>query len=269
MTRTVQILASGSSGNSTFIRLGETRLLIDVGLSMKRLRQSLEASGESVDDLSAVLLTHEHSDHVSGLNGLLKKRPDLPVLATRGTLRKLELSAADTRRIRAGKIKRWADIDVVPFTVSHDAAEPVGLRLEWGEFAIGIATDLGCWSEEVAEALHGCPFIVVEANHDPDMLRRGPYPQFLKRRVCGQRGHLDNGQTRALLDRVADPCIKTVVLAHLSETNNTAALATDAAADVFGDAVDIVVGTPRKAGAPIDALGRAVFSGPPRQLDLF
>ena len=108
-------------------------------------------------------------------------------------------------------------------------------------FAMAIATDLGFWSDEVAEALHGCPLVIVEANHDPVMLERGPYPRFLKRRVAGRKGHLANSQARALLDRIATPQIECVVLAHMSDKNNTTELAFDAAADVFGDAVGAAV----------------------------
>lgn len=269
-TRKVRVLASGSSGNATFVRLGETRILVDAGVSLSALESALDEIDESVDGLSAVLITHEHGDHVSGLGRLLKARPELPVLATSGTLRAMKLTGADTRRIRAGKIRPWAGVDIIPFTVSHDAAEPVGVRFEAGDFALAIATDLGFWSDEVADALHGCPFIVVEANHDPEMLFRGPYPPFLKRRVSSRRGHLSNGQARSLLDRIVDPALECVVLAHLSETNNTSELAHRSVADVLqGSNVRVVVARPRAASEVFEPTGRAVFEGPPRQLSLF
>lgn len=268
MTRKVQTLASGSSGNATFVQLGETRFLVDAGISLTRIEKALTGLGESIDQLSAVLLTHEHGDHVAGLDRLLKKRPDLPVLATAGTLQALKLRRIDARRLKPGKPHHWANLDIVPFQVSHDAEEPVGLRIEAGAFAMGFCTDLGFWTDEVVDAIRGCPFLLVEANHDPDMLRRGPYPRFLKRRVSGRRGHLANAQAQQLFERVADPCIETVVLAHLSETNNTTDLAHAAAHNVFADEVNIVVAGPNP-GPLLDLEGEAVFDGPPRQLALF
>lgn len=268
-TRKVRVIASGSSGNSTFIRLGETRLLVDAGVSLTRIRDALEEIGESLDDLGAVVITHEHGDHVSGLEPLLRAVPELPVLATSGTLRAMKARGLDARRLKAGKPKHWGGLDLLPFTVSHDAEEPIGLRIEASSFAMAIATDLGFWTDEVAAAMHGCPLVIVEANHDPAMLERGPYPRFLKRRVAGRKGHLANSQARALLDRIADPCIEQVVLAHMSLKNNTAELAYRAAAEVLGDEVDIVVATKDHPTKLLEPSGDAVFDGPPRQLALF
>ncbi len=269
-TRKVRILASGSSGNSMFVRLGETRLLVDVGIGIKVLEERLAELGESLDTLGAVVLTHEHSDHVSGLSKLLKRRPELPVLATAGTIRAAKLGRADVRRIKAGKVRRWGGVDVCPFRVSHDAAEPVGLRFEAGDFAMALATDLGFWNDEVAEALHGCPLVIVEANHDPVMLARGPYPAFLRRRVAGRTGHLSNRQARELLDRIADPTLQQVVLTHLSETNNDVDLAhREVTQGLVGSDVSVVVAVPRQPTQLFEPEGRAVFDGPPRQLALF
>lgn len=271
IVRQVRTLASGSSGNATFARLGQTRLLIDVGVSMTALDSALAEIDESVDDLAAVVVTHEHTDHVSGLERLIRRRPELPIFATPGTFRALQLTGCDARRIRPGKkVGTIGGVDIIPFAVSHDAAEPVGVRLEAGDFAMGIATDLGEWSHEVAEALHGCPLVVVEANHDTRMLATGPYPPFLRRRVASRRGHLDNRQTRTLLARIADPVLECVVLAHLSETNNEPGLAHAAAADALdGAPVTIVVADRRTPGPLLEPANDAVFDGPPRQLALF
>jgi phosphoribosyl 1,2-cyclic phosphodiesterase len=269
VTRKVRVLASGSSGNSIFVRLGETRILVDAGISYTRIRKRLDAIDESVADLSAVVVTHEHSDHVTGLKQLFKKHPDLPLLTTAGTLRALKVRGVDARRLRPGKPLRWRTIDVVGFNVSHDAEEPIGVRLETGDFAMAVATDLGFWTDEVVEALDGCPFVVAEANHDLQMLRTGPYPRFLKRRVSGRYGHLSNMQLQALLDRVANPCLQTVVLSHLSDTNNTSEHAYRAAREVLGDDVELIVAQPGEAGAVLRPAGTARFNGRPRQLGLF
>lgn len=270
MVRKVRMIASGSSGNCTFVRLGDTRLLIDVGVSLRRVEAALQEFGESVAALSAVVITHEHSDHVSGLPRLLARYPDLPILATSGTLRALDLpGAVDVLRLKAGRARTLPGVDIIPFAVSHDAAEPIGLRLEAGEFAMGIATDLGVWTDEVVEALHGCPFVIVESNYDPEMLHHGPYPEFLKRRVASSRGHLANGQARALLARIADPVMECVVLAHLSEKNNTAALALRSANAVLAGGGVRVCAAGRKGSELFEPGGTAVFGGPPRQLNLF
>lgn len=268
LTRKVRILASGSSGNSIFVRLGETRFLVDAGISYTRIRKRLDAIGESVDELSAVIITHEHGDHVTGLKQLVKKQPELPILATAGTLRALKVRGIDARRLKPGTPRRWSTIDIVGFNVSHDAEEPIGVRLETGDFAMAIATDLGFWTDEVADALTGCPLVVAEANHDLEMLRMGPYPQFLKRRVSGRYGHLCNAQLRTLLDRVAGPSLKTVVLSHLSETNNTSDHAYAAAQKALADGCDIVVAQPGEAGPVLEPKGTATFEGAPRQLGL-
>jgi phosphoribosyl 1,2-cyclic phosphodiesterase len=269
LTRKVRILASGSSGNSIFVRLGETRILVDAGISYTRIKKRLAAIDESVDELSAVVVTHEHSDHVTGLKQLFKKQPELPLLATRGTLRALKVRGVDTRRLKPGTPMRWSTIDVVGFNVSHDAEEPIGVRIETGDFAMAVCTDLGFWTDEVAEALTGCPFVVAEANHDLQMLRAGPYPQFLKRRVSGRYGHLSNAQLRALLDRIAGPGLETVVLSHLSDTNNTSEHAYAAAHKALGDDVELIVAQPGEAGQVLEPTGTARFAGPPRQLGLF
>ena len=269
LTRKVRILASGSSGNSIFVRLGDTRVLVDAGISYTRIRKRLEAIDESVGQLSAVLITHEHGDHVTGLKQLLKKNPDLPVIATAGTIRSLKMHGIDTRRITPGTPLQWSTIDVIGFNVSHDAEQPIGVRLETGDFAMAIATDLGFWTDEVAEALTGCPFIVAEANHDLEMLRMGPYPQFLKRRVSGRYGHLCNAQLRTLLDRVAGPALETVVLSHLSETNNTCEHAYRAANKALADGCELLVAKPGEAGPLLEPRGTAAFEGAPRQLGLF
>ncbi len=281
-----RILASGSSGNALFLRAGGTRLLVDAGISPRRIQHALAEIDERVDDLTAVLLTHEHSDHVRGLASLLAGR-EIPVLATRGTRRALE--TADKGAAVAPTISTWGDplraarslqlggLRVRPFPIPHDAAEPVGFRIEAEGLAVGIATDLGCATPVVERSLAGCDLLVIEANHDLDLLARGPYPSFLKRRVASRKGHLSNDQAAALLARLGSPQLRRVVLAHLSGTNNAADLALRAVAPALAGQtqVELSVGRPRAAGEPIELSARSAKAdrGEPapslRQLGLF
>ncbi len=237
----MHVLASGSSGNATFVSIGDTRLLVDAGISLKAMLSRLSHIGEEAAGLDAVILTHEHGDHVRGLPALRKLLPELPVLATRGTARGLGRSASEVVRrpyLSAGTPTAFGVVKLTPIEVAHDAAEPIGLRLDCGDLSVGIATDLGVATLHVQQMLSGCRALVVEANHDEEMLRRGPYPGFLKRRIASTLGHLSNDQTARLLQAVAGPKLEYVVLAHLSRTNNTPQTALAAAAAGMGVAVE-------------------------------
>jgi phosphoribosyl 1,2-cyclic phosphodiesterase len=220
----VRVLASGSSGNAVFVAFGETRLLVDAGVSAAALRRHLAEIGLRPEDLSAVLLTHEHGDHTSGLAGMRSRWPKVPIRATAGTARALD--ERDGLRLEgpflaSGDALQVGDVRIAPFTVSHDAAEAVGYRFDCGDLAVGVATDFGAPTDHVMAMLAGCRVLVLEANHDEDMLRRGPYPPYLKRRIASARGHLSNRQAAAVLAEVAGPALEHVILAHLSRTNNT------------------------------------------------
>lgn len=247
MTQTIQLrsLASGSTGNAYFVRFGDTRVLVDAGIKLGRIQQGLADLG-GLEALDAVVVTHEHHDHIRGLDALLRARPELPVFASSGTLRELSLEGRDTRELRPHRaVALGPQLDITGFRVSHDAAEVLGLRFEGFGAAIGFATDLGTWSEATLGALLDVHTLVLESNHDPELLRRGPYPVFLKRRISGTRGHLSNAQAAALLERVLHNGLQRVVLAHLSETNNTPALAQKHAEEVLaGTLVDLHVADP-------------------------
>lgn len=224
----LQVLASGSSGNATFVRLDELRLLIDAGISYRRLTRSLAEVGEHPGKLDAVLVTHEHIDHVYALPMLRKRHPDLTIVATTGTCQNLVSRrgwSLDLDTIASDQTLQLGDATVRAFATSHDVCDSVGYRIDWRGSSIGIATDLGHADPVVIEALSGCRLLVVEANHDPEMLQDGPYPAHLKRRIASRRGHLSNAQTRDLLSRVAGPELEHVVLAHLSEKNNASIFA--------------------------------------------
>lgn len=238
----IQILASGSSGNAAILHDGETTILLDAGISMRRTRYGLESLGLGFDDLDAILITHEHSDHIKGLSMIRKHHRHIPVYTSIGTCAALELSG-DIRFIKARKAFEVGGWTCRPYKVSHDASEPLGFRFETSEGVhVGWATDLGYWDDEVAEHLDGCHMLMLEANHDPDMLQRGPYPYFLKRRVSSRRGHLSNIQARWLLDEVADVHLEQVILGHLSEKNNDPELAASVLSEpVKGSDVRVLV----------------------------
>jgi phosphoribosyl 1,2-cyclic phosphodiesterase len=227
------LLASGSNGNACYLEVGETRLLIDVGIGPRTLASRLAPLGIEVSQLTDLLLTHAHHDHLDGVAGLLARQPELAIHATAGTTRHLPREARRrTHRIKGGQSFAVGALTVVPFAVSHDAPGPVGFRIESGEGRLGYATDLGKFDAATVAALSEVELLVVEANHCPQQLAAGPYPRALKRRIAGPEGHLSNQQCRLLLERLLHPRLAYVALAHLSEANNTAAAAEDVVADL-------------------------------------
>jgi phosphoribosyl 1,2-cyclic phosphodiesterase len=268
------MLASGSSGNSFFVRVRDTRLLVDAGISCRRIERALEEMDESIGALDAVLVTHEHSDHVKGLRVVLSKHPNLPIFATRGTIKgcdeRFEAPACWTP-ICADEPFRVGDITVDPFELLHDADEPTGFRLDADGFSLGLATDLGFWTDEIAERLAGCRVLLIEANHDIQMLRGGPYPDFLKRRIASNDGHLSNNQARALVSRVASSDLEWLILVHLSQKNNAAELAVEEVSrGVPDDSSPQVIAAGKKPGEVIELAPRqATTSRPARQGVLF
>lgn len=233
----IHVLASGSSGNATFIEMENTKLLVDAGISTRRIKQSLDKLGTNIEKLDGVLITHEHRDHVNGLTTLLKKY-HLPAYARPDTWQSMYCRGAlpdDCCRelsdsLDIGKIK------VEPFAISHDAADPVGFRLQAGSTKVGFATDLGFVTPTVKEALSLSDVLVLEANHDLDMLQNGSYPWHLKKRIMSNRGHLANTDTGWTLARLNRKEHTHVFLAHLSKENNRPALAEQTVAEILTQA---------------------------------
>jgi phosphoribosyl 1,2-cyclic phosphodiesterase len=222
LTLAFEVLASGSKGNTIFVSSARTRILIDAGLSARETARRLHMARRLAQP-HALLITHEHSDHVRGL-GVLSQRLDLPVYLTQGTLGRMPASAGCPARaevIRAGQPFWVGDLCVTAFSVPHDAMEPVGFVVEHDGLRLGICTDLGTSTEVVVQHLQGCQALILEANHDPDLLWQGPYPSFLKKRIASCYGHLSNVQTRDLLRSLRHDGLRTVVMAHLSEVNNS------------------------------------------------
>ncbi len=218
-------LYSGSSGNATLVRTSHGAILIDAGKSARALCAALKQAGSDADDIDAVFITHEHTDHISALEIFLKKHP-VPVHITEKsaeglhTLPSSRLSSALSIHTPLF-IERVADMTVRAFPVSHDSAMCVGYRIDTDDgFSFGIATDTGYVTEEMLEYLDGCHAVAIESNHSVDMLRCGPYPPELKRRILSRRGHLSNDECALLAQRLAARGTSGFMLAHLSRDNN-------------------------------------------------
>lgn len=213
-------IASGSSGNAYLLRSGAETVLIECGIPLGRITAFLGSLGLSPSDLAGVLLTHDHSDHIRSAR-LLSDRYRVPLIATAGTLGCESLrGAAHARSIEAGRVFRVGDFEVLPFAVPHDAFEPVGFRIAGDSATVTVTTDLGFVPADVRRRLCDNDLLILEANHDVEMLQNGPYPTFLKRRVLGSHGHLSNAATADALAACGDRVPAEVWLAHLSPTNN-------------------------------------------------
>jgi phosphoribosyl 1,2-cyclic phosphodiesterase len=225
----VCILASGSRGNATFVSSGSTSILIDAGLSGIEIERRLKSKGLSPKDLDAILVSHEHTDHIQGV-GVLSRRFNLPVYInskTQGAAFPQIGKVHDVKNFACGSTFLINDLAIHPFSISHDAEDPVGFTLNQNGTTIGIATDLGIVTAMVKEHLKGCSLLILEANHDEDMLINGPYPWSVKQRVKSRTGHLSNAASKQLLNEIQHDRLKHVILAHLSETNNTPQKAVD------------------------------------------
>lgn len=219
------LLASGSKGNAIYIQNGKRALLVDCGISGVELMRRLEAAGLAPESIEAVVLTHEHRDHSSGA-GIMGRKLRVPVLATDATFTAAPgLGKVRRRAIKAGSAFEAAGLSITPFSTPHDAADPVGLVFSQGACRLGLCTDLGWATRLVCARLAGCQGLILESNHDPRQLADGPYPEWLKQRVRSRHGHLSNAQGAELLRSLHHPDLEQVVLAHLSETNNTPDLA--------------------------------------------
>jgi len=229
-------LGSGSKGNALLVHAGTTRILIDCGLGIRTLTERLGRAGVIPEQLDAVLVTHEHSDHTAGLRAL-QRRTACPIFATAGTLRAVAARmslAGPLNAIEAGQALQIDDFNIEVYAVPHDAAEPVQFVLGDGEHRLGLLTDAGHVTESMVNALTDCHGLVLEFNHDRQMLATGPYPVFLKQRIAGDHGHLDNDTSADLLRRLVHSGLQQVLGAHLSEQNNQPSLVSAAMAGALG-----------------------------------
>lgn len=219
-------LFSGSSGNCTYIENGNEALLVDAGVSFKRIREALESREIDIAKIKAVLITHDHGDHISGLKTLIKKL-HIPVIASRGTVYNLEyhkILTDENERVYVDELEEYniGSFGIKRFATSHDCVGSSGYRIKLSdELSIGVCTDLGIVTDCVRNGLLGCNLVMIESNHDPVMLRLGPYPPELKIRVSGEKGHLSNAVSGELCGLLYGSGTKRFILAHLSENNNT------------------------------------------------
>ena len=221
---TVHTLASGSEGNCLLLSGGSVHLLVDAGISARRITASLRELGLSPQDVTAVLLTHEHTDHTAGL-ATLTKQYRLPLYASDGTAAALSLRCPALRDVLRPIPRRCefalGDVTVTVFPTSHDAAGSVDYRFDCGGSAVGVLTDTGCVPPAAEDILRGVGLMVLESNHDVEWLLSGPYPYYLKQRILGACGHLSNNDAAFLAQRLAASGTRQFVLAHLSRENNT------------------------------------------------
>jgi phosphoribosyl 1,2-cyclic phosphodiesterase len=257
----VTILGSGSVGNATLVQAGEDRVLIDAGFSGRDIEWRMRGLGIDPESLSAILITHDHTDHTRGM-GILARRFGTPIFMTHRTARACAPLLNGSERVieyESSSPVRIGALEVVPFLTVHDAVDPIAVTVRHVESGskMGIATDLGRPTVSVRTALAGCHFLILEANHDDALLWRGPYPWSVKQRIASSHGHLSNRAAAALLRELFHPNLVAVALAHLSQHCNDAGLARDqvgrtlwragyrgwfavAAQDVPGETIDIL-----------------------------
>ena len=236
------VLASGSRGNCTVLSSSTASILVDAGLSCRETLKRMKAAGEDPQKLKGIVISHEHADHVSGLPVLARKL-QVPVYITEATYhswRKLtkdrEGKPARLERrehFHAGRSFSIAEITITPFTISHDAADPCGFTFKADGIKIGLVTDLGYVTPNVKQNLRGCDGLMIESNHDLEMLRNGPYPWMVKQRVMSRVGHLSNTALAEFFKTDYDGKAAFLILAHLSEQNNDPAIAHKAATDAL------------------------------------
>ncbi len=238
------LLGSGSSGNAMIVASGSTKVLIDCGLSFRQLALRAEAVGESLDDLDAIFITHEHGDHVNGLP-VLSRKLRIPIYMSHGTAGNLSESLGPIEGVTCfdpGDSVTVRDLHLQSFSIQHDAADPVNFVVSNGQSRIGLATDMGRANDWVRRCLNGCHALVLESNYCPDMLRNSPYPASIRQRIASPHGHLSNPDMNSLLSDLLHDALRLVVLVHISRENNDAVKARGLAARVLrGHGAQLVV----------------------------
>lgn len=239
-------LASGSSGNSQFIGNKTTKILLDAGLSGKYIREALCGIGVNGEDLDGIVITHEHSDHVKGV-GVMMRKYDLPIYLTEGTWESIKNSIGKINEdkvniIEKGKEFCIKDILVKPISISHDAIDPVAYKFVNGEGSVGVLTDLGIYTDEIVDEVKTCDLVMLEANHDIEMLKMGSYPYYLKRRILSSVGHLSNETSGEMASKlVKNGITRNIILGHLSKENNFPELAYETVKNVM-ESEEIYIG---------------------------
>ncbi len=220
------VLNSGSNGNAIYLAAGDTRILIDAGISLRMLRQRLKQIDRDVGELDAVLISHEHTDHCRGLPNLSRARPELQLYANEGTAGGVEVALRATMPSPWNIFETGTDftigaLHIQSFAVPHDSGDPVAYVVDDGRHRVGVATDLGTVTPVVRRHLRDCDVLIIETNHDIDMLRQSGRPWSLIQRILGRQGHLSNEQAAELVEEVMTERLRAIFLAHLSEDCNT------------------------------------------------
>ena len=258
----VRVLGSGSSGNSLIVESGSRRLLIDAGFSGRELEKRLKIAGVDPESLDALILTHEHSDHSRGAP-VMARRYGLDLYATTGTLEKMgtDLKGIAARQIKSGSISDIGNFQIEPFAIPHDAVEPVGLVIEDRVgHRFGLAADIGTCSRLAWGRLVDLDFLILETNHDLEMLRSGPYPWHLKQRIAGRYGHLSNREAAQGLPELLSDRLRWVIPYHLSRTNNSPSLALESIATALsheGSGAEICVTDQAQSSPWLDLVGKS------------
>lgn len=224
-------IASGSSGNCIYVSSDNTHIMIDAGISGKRIENGLNQIGLKTGEVNAILITHEHSDHIGGL-GVISRKHHIPIYATKGTIEAIqdtksvgEISKDLFVEIREDEDFMINDLNIHPIRVSHDARQPVAYRVSHEDKSIGVITDLGVYDDYTVNSLQNLNAVLIEANHDIRMLQAGTYPYYLKQRILGEMGHLSNESSGRLLASLLNDGLKAIMLGHLSKENNYEELA--------------------------------------------
>lgn len=219
-------IASGSSGNCIYVGNDNTHILIDTGISKKRIEEGLKEADLSLADIDGIFVTHEHSDHIQSL-GVIQRKYNIPIYASNGTIESVlsegKLGKIDEELfipIEADKTFELKGIKINPFRVSHDAREPFAYRVDDNDASVAVATDMGFFDDYIVDNLQNLNAILIEANHDIRMLQLGKYPYVLKQRILSDRGHLCNEMCGRLIDKILNPSLESVFLGHLSQENN-------------------------------------------------
>jgi phosphoribosyl 1,2-cyclic phosphodiesterase len=250
----VRNLASGSSGNSTLIWTENARILVDAGLSALQIRRRVEDTGFEMGDIDAIIISHEHGDHIKGIE-VLSRRYGITVYANEGTW----LGINDSKHIKKGVENRgilrdemqFGDLKVESFPVPHDAIDPVGFIVKHNGDEAVLVTDIGHPTSYLTKAMKRASLIVVESNHDVEMVKNGPYPYYLKQRILGPEGHLSNEDCGKAIFEAMNEDLGAVMLAHISENNNTPELAERTVREYIGEEMNIVL-TGREPGPIMD-----------------
>ncbi|MGD0665438.1 MAG: MBL fold metallo-hydrolase [Rhabdochlamydiaceae bacterium] len=215
-------LASGSKGNSIFLGTENTRILVDAGISAKATQEKLQLIGIDITDIDAILITHEHVDHIRGLASIAVKHK-IPVFANSDTAHAILETLDEFPKFKifsTGETFEFGDLEIHPFSIQHDTLDPVAFTIRTSDLKLGFCTDLGFATTLVKNHLKGCDYLYIEANHEPSMVHSSPRPMIYKQRVLSRQGHLSNQQCAELLSEVAHPGLKHIHLAHLSEECN-------------------------------------------------